>query len=155
MPRTRHDGGGDGWAEGHRRLGGCYMCDIDGLAAQVLIRGEDALFAEYVADGRRHQRIRDHSVLAIFDRKSSEPTSLSRYSTAFLLWLCRTIAAGQGAPVRFFFVVGTSAPWTLIELDTVTGDEISRTVQSSWRPVWHSLGLLSDRASRTAALRTG
>lgn len=156
--KPRFDGLGDPWAFAHREeLGNQFlMSDVDGLMGMVAFASNtgDRLFLEYVPDNyeNREKRIRSLAVVAFFDRKAS--LSIARNTknnicTSVYLHLARAVSAQQPNPARFFWMIGGSAPpWTMVELDINTGDEIGiqRTVDSgAWRSVWEAVGLVTLR----------
>lgn len=159
--KRRVDGGGDAWALAHRSLGtGIQMNDVDaifGFEAFGANTGEK-LFLEYEPDNyeRRLEVIREHAVIALFDRKTTEGAAFSennRRSFSLYLHMCRTIAAAQAYPPRFFFCIGNQAPpWRLMEIDITTGSHIKgrdtiieTTEPADWRRIWDALGLTELR----------
>jgi hypothetical protein len=159
--KRRMDGAGDMWASAHRELGGGYqMNDVDaifGFEAFGANTGEK-LFLEYEPDNYEYRLeiIREHAVIALFDRKSTEGAAFcgnNRRSFSFYLHLCRVISSAQAYPPRFFFCVGgQSPPWCLMEIDVKTGAHIKgrntiieTTQPADWRRIWDALGLTELR----------
>ena len=162
--RARSDGGGDTWAGEHRySLPGQYlMQDLDAVAGVMAFgtRGVDRLFSEFAPDGPEHRGdlVRRFGVVALFDRKTTlRACEMSQVSTAFYLYLARTLSSTQPVPVRFFYVVGKAAPWTLVEIDITTGKRIGTTelAGEDWDATWECLGLLSAREQLHAWLDAG
>lgn len=157
--KPRFDGSGDAWAKAHRdELGNAFlMTDLDaviGVTAFAQNTG-DRLFLEYVPDdyANRTKRIRTFGVVSFFDRKSS--LSIARDSrnnlcTAIYLHLARAVSAHQPKPARFFWIIGGSEPpWTMVEVDIETGEEVGPQVTVSsghWENVWRQLGLIDLRS---------
>jgi hypothetical protein len=159
--RLRADGKGDGWAEHHRNQQ-CqwHMQDVDGLFAASFFgkRTDDRLFAEYAADNyeNRGKIIRRFAMVALFDRKETEPAAFSNenhLSLAVYLHMCRVFRDAQSQGPRFFYVVGGNAPpWEMIEMDIDDGTIMrpSTTLDNgSWEPMWKALGLLELRQALT------
>lgn len=154
--KRRMDGKGDAWATAHRCLGtGNQMNDVDavfGFEAYGANTGEK-LFLEYEPDDYQNRLnvIREHGLIALFDRKTSEGAAFgegNRRSFSLYLHLCRVIAAQQPYPPRFFFCIGgQEPPWQLIEIDITAGAKTGHEVtiysaqSAEWRRVWDALGL--------------
>jgi hypothetical protein len=155
--KARRDGAGDEWAKQHRSLGPTYnMQDMDALFG-VTAFGQNTgerLFLEYVPDNYQNRTsvIRNFGVVAMFDRKQSEPYAFSRsnaVSTAFYLYQCRIHAKVQpnGLTPKFFFVIGgQSPPWKMIEIDIFSGKKTGLEAvicdgERDWKRVWTTLGL--------------
>ena len=161
--RARSDGGGDTWAGEHRRAlpNQCWMQDVDAVVGGMVFgtNGVDRLFTEYVPDSYKHSNdlIRRFGYVALFDRKQTVHACEDGVSTACYLDMARKLSLGQPIPVRFFFVVGKDAPWTMIEIDVTTGERIGTTelAGSDWVGAWERLGLLEARKSLSAWLETG
>ena len=158
---ARADGGGDAWAAEHRRAlpHQCLMQDLDAVVGAMVFgtNGVDRLFTEYVPDGYEHRNslIRRFGVVALFDRKQTMQACVDSVSLSFYLYLAQTLSAVQPIPARFFFVVGKEAPWTMIEIDTATGERVgtTRMAGSDWVATWERLGLFDARKSLDAWLR--
>lgn len=160
---ARADGGGDTWADEHRRAlpHQCLMQDLDAVVGAMVFgtNGVDRLFTEYVLDGYEHRNdiIRRFGYVALFDRKESvQACDNSTVSTAAYLDMARRLSLGQPVPVRFFFVVNRRAPWYLLEVDTTTGHRIGLTLLdgTDWVATWERIGLLQARQSLSAWLAT-
>lgn len=155
--KVRLDGAGDGWANQHREslAKKFYIQDVDALFGTVVFGHNtgEALFLEYVPDNYQNRRktIREFGVVAIFDRKSSERAAFGNHnlvSMGLYLWLCRMLGRVQTIKPKFFFVIGgQSPPWTMIEIDIETGEEMRRrdVDTSDWNSIWNELGLLDLR----------
>ena len=152
--KIRSDGNGDQWANQHRdELGSkFYIQDVDGLFGMCSFaqNSGERLFMEYVPDHYRNKSkiIREFAVIAIFDRKQSKHAiQVSDLSTAFYLHQARLYGRVQPIMPKFFFVVGTESPWTLIELNITTGETISECVldDGEWLSVWKTLKLTDMR----------
>lgn len=155
--KARADGQGELWANEHRaELGAQFnMNDIDGLIGLVGFAANtgNRLFVEYVPDGTfqdRFKSVRGFAVVALFDRKLSVEAAFGtsyRVSQAFYLYLCRSLSEHQPKPPKFFYVIGSRAPYTLIELDITTGDEIKRYYleDNRWKDIWEATGLVELR----------
>ena len=159
---ARADGGGDTWADEHRRAlpHQCLMQDLDAVVGAMAFgtNGVDRLFTEYVPDGFEHHNeiIRRFGVVALFDRKQTMQACVDSVSLSFYLYLAQTVSAVQPIPARFFFVVGKDAPWTMIEIDISTGERIGTTEMAGtdWVATWERIGLLQARQSLSAWLAT-
>jgi hypothetical protein len=166
--KRRADGAGDAWAMAHRCLGtGHQMNDVDaifGFEAFGANTGEK-LFLEYEPDNyeNRMEVIREHAVIALFDRKTTEGAAFggnNRRSFSLYLHICRIIAASQAYPPRFFFCIGgQSPPWCLMEIDIKTGEHVKRrdtiietTEPADWRRIWDALGLNELRLKLRSSL---
>jgi hypothetical protein len=157
--RVRADGKGDSWANAHRlALGrGKYMMDVDGLIGIMGFAANtgEHLFLEYEPDSFENHGsvIREFSTVAMFDRKTTEAYALcdsNRRSFAWYLNICRRLSSTQCRPVRFFFVIGESvSPWTMIEIDISTGNEIGQRATlegpETWTAFWNTAGLFALR----------
>lgn len=151
--KARGDGGGDSWANEHRvELGrDSYLADFDGYIGQVAFAGNtgNRLFLEYAVRGTKGRK--EFAIVALFDRKASveiAKRAKGSLSTDLYLWVCRMLALHQSHPPKFFYVCGgNSAPWTMIELDIETGEEIgTRQVEKPrWKEVWDAFGLTGLR----------
>jgi len=156
--KKRLDGQGDAWANQHRASlpKDYYFQDVDAMFGAVVFGKNtgEKLFLEYVPDGykNRTKKIRSFAVVAIFDRKVTREAAFSNYNTiscALYLWLCRTLGESQPQKPRFFYVIGSQEPpWTMIEINITTGEEIGQETKLErvdWKIVWETLGLTSLR----------
>jgi hypothetical protein len=132
-----------------------YLMDFDGLVtADGLVDAENRLFAEFVCDSYTHadRAVREIAFLAFFDRKETMRTaSPYEVKTAVYLAASRAISRDQRhrnlPKVRFFFAIGTHAPWILQEVDAWTGavGPIQLYDTHGWDEVWTAAGLLAER----------
>lgn len=155
--KIRADGQGDAWADAHRALGSSfYLTDVDGMIGMVGFAANtgERLFLEYVPDNYENHRnaIRRFATVAMFDRKATRALAFhkhNRVGLAYYLDTCRRLAETQPKPPRFFFVIGRDRPpWTMIELDITTAEQIGEIELGAmnWRQVWNALGLTVLRA---------
>lgn len=155
--KLRGDNQGDPWANEHReQLGNrFYLQDLDALFGHMTFAQNtgDRLFLEYVPDTyeNRLKVKREFYVVAMFDRKATMNAATcpgNTVSTAFYLWLCRSIGANQPERPRFFYVIGTQAPWQMLELDIESGDRVGDPFpigDNAMTDVWRRLGLTQLR----------
>jgi hypothetical protein len=143
------------------------MNDIDaifGFEAFGANTGEK-LFLEYEPDNYEHRLeiIREHALIALFDRKSSQGSAFcenNRRSFSLYLYLCRVVATAQAYPPKFFFCIGAQCPpWILTEIDITTGQHIKgrdatieTTEPADWRRIWDALGLTELRMKLRGSL---
>lgn len=161
--KHRLDQSGDGWANAHREgLPNKYMMqDVDAMFGAMAFGHNtgERLFLEYVPDGyeNRGKSIRDFSVVAMFDRKTTEATAFANHaqvSRALYLWICRSLAEAQGLRPKFFLCIGgQEPPWKMIEIDIETGERAGNEAvvdSGKWETVWQTLGLqgLRNEAKR-------
>lgn len=159
--KARMDHGGDAWANEHRsglpRF--CYMTDFDAICGSMAFQVSSAnkMFVENVvlADQKSNTLVRSYATVALFERKATlfaAEDPRNAFQTAYYLDLCRKIALQQSEPPRFFFAIGTQEPpWTMIEIDIVTGERIpghfvvASNGINGWEPMWRAAGLFSLR----------
>ena len=165
--KERLNGAGDAWANQHRESLGSnfYLQDVDAMFGTVVFGHNtgERLFLEYVPDSyeNRQNIVREFGVVAVFDRKSSRSAAFgnhNRVSTALYLWMCRTLGKAQSINPKFFFVIGGQSPsWEMVEIDIDTGEELRmmEVGTSSWRQIWHALGLLKLRNEIARWIRAG
>ncbi len=169
--KRRIDGAGDGWAAAHRALGpGHQMNDVDAIFGFEAFGANtgDKLFLEYEPDHYENKLkvVRQHAVIAMFDRKASANAAFgdnNRRSFSFYLHMCRVIASAQSCPPRFFFCIGgQQPPWQLLEVDIWAGEHIKgrdtvieTTAPADWRRIWDVLGLASLRKQLRQSLGAG
>jgi len=159
--KPRFDGKGDGWALAHRNLGSeFHMHDLDAVVGEITFARNtgERLFLEYVPDNyvNHEQCVRDFALVAMFDRKSSKEFALgvnNSLSTALYLWICRKLSEDQPVAAKFFYVIGgQTPPWTMVELDIITGkptgaEAVIHSVQrEEWLKIWDALGLRRIRS---------
>jgi hypothetical protein len=159
--KRRADGKGDAWANAHRdALGpGFPMNDVDGCFGFVAFGSNtgDRMFIEYVPDDyvNRFNVIREHAVIALFDRKATEELAFSDnncVSLSLYLYQCRAFSAAQALPCRFFFCIGgQKPPWRMVEVNIETGERINGPdiilKSANWRCIWDALGLIELRSN--------
>jgi len=156
--KERLDEQGDAWANQHRKSTprDYYLQDVDAMFGAVFFGHNtgEKVFLEYVPDNykNRTSKVRSFALVAMFDRKASRWAAFSNYNTvscALYLWLCRVIGQSQPKQPRFFYVIGgDTPPWTMIEINIETGQEMGQEVRldsADWTTVWNSLGLTSLR----------
>lgn len=153
----RTDQAGDGWARAHREANPrWYMQDVDALMAieTRAYNTGDKFFMEYVPDGFQHREksIRQHAVVALFDRKSCREAAFGEHGRASLslyLHLCRALGQTQPVQPKFMFTIGKDKPpWEVIEVDPESGDVVAEHALTSanWAEVWKAAGLSDLRA---------
>ena len=156
----RRDGRGDRWAKEHRNNLGkeWYMRDADEIhrCSWEIDRRENNHFVEMVFDSVRNKGklIRSCGTLLRCERKASVQLAEDEIKNgsvciAHLLQECRNDRAMQnGLGGRAFLVCGESYPFTYIELDPETGNELRRVVVASaadWITVYRQLGLEREK----------
>ena len=156
--KVRHDGRGDNWADQHRRSlrGRFLMQDMDayaGFHAFAANTGEK-FFLEYEPDKSNARTVskRQLGFVALFDRKSNTKAmrdkNLSGLSRQVYAHICRTYRAAQPTAPKFFYIVGESSPWGMIEIDIDTLQEKSGIVElyeDDWMQIWDDFGLIELR----------
>lgn len=157
--RLRMDGGGDEWAAAHRKHAGrdCYMQDVDGLFGFSMYAHNtaDKLWLEYIPDNYRNKTnvIRNFALVGVFDRKRSWEVAFNERSTlsrSVYLWLCRTVAERQPTPPRFFYVIGATAPWQMVEVNITSGVKVGDAMTlngEGWEAMFKTLGIDQLRAT--------
>lgn len=163
MVKERFDGLGDAFAELHRRAlpSNLYFQDIDQWAGSVVVgdNTENSLYLEYVPDIQKdlNHRIRDFIVLGFFDRKKSKAavTASHKVQEALYLHLCRTLSDSQVVQCRFFYVVGVEAPFSLIEVNILSGEycELGKVDESTMFALWHKCGLIQSHEDAREIMR--
>ena len=156
----RRDGKGDPWANDHRGLGqGWNMRDEDEIHRCIweIDRRENDRFLEMDFDPieNKGNLIRRCGTLCRADRKASvlraeDEIKAGSVAIAHMLQECRNDRAMQaGIGGRAFLVCGTDYPYTYIELDPFTGDEVRRELLLSrfgWHELYEKLGLESEKS---------
>ena len=152
--RPRQDGKGDDFAREHRALGtAAYMNDFDVLVGSMDFaqHTENRTFAEYEPDpyANRISIARKFATVAIFDRKAGWSCCRLDVATKYQLSVCRALSEFQPSAVRFFWIVDEPPGWSMLELDTLTGErgEVYRLPEDGtvWRVIWDELGLTETR----------
>jgi hypothetical protein len=177
--KRRKDGRGDGWAAAHRLLHedrnakgikriGFHMEDIDqmfGSETAFSVNCADRLFCEYQPlDGHenRYKIIRDHALVALFDRKLTAAAAAhadNYLSLSLYLKICRLGDVQLRAPRFFFCIGGHDPPWILSERNIWTGEKCGRDViietreGAHWRRIWDEIGLTDQRLDLRGSLR--
>jgi hypothetical protein len=156
----RRDGAGDVWAQQHRQKLGrdAYVRDGD-QSHRVSLEiecGENRLFMEMAFDSykNRGRLIRRCGTVARVDRKATVEAAQRALDNgeptiAHMLSDCRADREMQdGIGGRAFLVCGNGYPFTYIELDPFTGNELQRKEcrkESSWVELYDELGMTEDR----------
>jgi hypothetical protein len=144
--KVRNFGTGDSWSNQHRKsLPKKYLLsDIDGIIGLVQ-SSENKLFMSFVPDNQFGKIIRDFGISALYDRKDSEAAiDETALSTSLYLHLARSLAQTQPIAPKFFYVVGTCSPWTMIEVDITSGKKTgvkAEVAQDDWTTFWDTLGI--------------
>jgi hypothetical protein len=156
----RRDGKGDSWANDHRSLGqGWNMRDEDETHRCVweIDRRENLRFLEMNFDSyeNKGKLIRKCGTLCRVDRKATvwraeKEIDSGAVSIAHMLQECRNDRAMQGGiGGRAFLACGKNYPYTYIELDPFSGEELRREIladSSGWHDLYERLGLESEKS---------
>lgn len=159
--RTRYDGGGDEWANQHRKQLNSwnYMTDIDLFAGITVFAQNSAerLFVEY-GIGRKpaHEHgAREFVIASLIDRKASLGWAMdprNKIQTEIYCAMCRMLGVAQMEAPSFLVVIGgQQPPWAVHRVDIETAvicETAEQTIESvdDYKRVWIALGILDKWA---------